>query len=136
MALIVGRAADIHLDNANILIFEVFCKPYWFHQYIRDRRAVSPERNAVCQFNLLPFTMRVRYVSYEEEAILTTMVAEMSGNTIVKSTEILREHYVDFAREKMDVYVELRVRPEGMDYWSFFISPFSVAQTAICVLAL
>ena len=80
--------------------------------------------------------MRVRYVSYEEEAILTTMVAEMSGNTIVKSTEILREHYVDSLGKTMDVYVELRVRPEGIDYWSFFISPFSVAQTAICVLAL
>jgi hypothetical protein len=38
--------------------------------------------------------------------------------------------------EPIGVYVEPCVCPVGMGYWSFFISPFSAAQAAICVLAL
>ena len=76
--------------------------------------------------------MWVSYVSYEEEAILTAIVVEMPGNAIVKSTEILQEHYVHSKGKRW----ELHVNAWGMDYLFFFISPFSVAQTAICVLAL
>jgi hypothetical protein len=38
--------------------------------------------------------------SGEEEAFLAAMVAEMPGNAIVKSTEILRGQYVDLQEKR------------------------------------
>src|SRR5579875_1789841 len=57
------------------------------------------------------------------------MVIEISGNAIVKSTEILQEHYVDSQGEKRGAYVERYAhvsRGEGLlvlFYQSFFDRP-------------
>jgi hypothetical protein len=55
VALFLGRPADIHLDHANIWIGEVLGEPCWFREHGRKRCAVSPNRNAVCQFKLPPY---------------------------------------------------------------------------------
>jgi hypothetical protein len=55
VALFVCRPADINLDNANVRIVEVIRKPCWFREHVRKRRTASPDRNAVCQFNLPPY---------------------------------------------------------------------------------
>src|SRR5260221_6942853 len=55
VALFVCRPADVNLDNANIRIVEVLRKPCWFREHVRKRRTASPDRNAVCQFNLPPY---------------------------------------------------------------------------------
>jgi hypothetical protein len=55
VALFVCRPADINLDNANSRIVEVLLKPCWFCEHIRKGCAASPDRNAVCQFNLPPY---------------------------------------------------------------------------------
>jgi hypothetical protein len=98
MALVVCCLADIHFDHANIVIAEVFRKPGWLHEHTQHCCAIR-------QFHGPPF-YKVNQ-SYEEEAFLTAMVARMLEDIIVKSTEILRGHYVDFARRKKRcAYVE------------------------------
>jgi hypothetical protein len=47
---------------------------------------------------------------YEEEPFLATMVVEMGGDNIVKSTEILKGRYVGLQGYKMGEYVEQHVR--------------------------